>query len=249
MSDAPLILALDTSSVIQSLAIIQGDQALATSSRRARADHGAVLLTALDQLLQEQELTCQDLDLIVAGLGPGGFTGLRVGLATAKGLASALGLPLIGVDSLASMAYRLAMTTGLPTWSAIDARRREVYAGLYQRRGDTLVTLSAPRAYDPAQLAASLTADYAEVCWIGHRTDSYAPLQDPGALPGVRAMPALHAQPDPVGMAALGAWLYATRGPDDLIALEPNYIRPSDAELSLAARKLRLGPVEATAKG
>jgi len=124
-------LALDTATPAGSAALVQGAAVLAESNLSPGKTHSRTLVPEIQRLLARLDLTVHDLDLIAVGLGPGSFTGLRIGLAVAKGLAWAAGKPLVGVPSLD------ALVQGLPpqpiqACPMLDARRGQVYAALYR---------------------------------------------------------------------------------------------------------------------
>jgi tRNA threonylcarbamoyladenosine biosynthesis protein TsaB len=116
---------------------------LATRATRLERDHAARFVPELEALLAEAGTTRDRLGAITVGVGPGSYTGLRVGIAAARGLALGLGLPLGGVDSLALIAWG-ALAPGETGVAALDARRGNVYAGLYRRDDGGLVTLAEP---------------------------------------------------------------------------------------------------------
>jgi tRNA threonylcarbamoyladenosine biosynthesis protein TsaB len=127
---------------------------LAARATRLDRDHAARFVPELEALLAEAGVTRDQLGAIAVGVGPGSYTGLRVGIAAARGLATGLGLPLAGVDSLALVAWG-ALAPGETGVAALDARRGNVYAGLYRRDGDELTTLAPPakRSRDEARAA------------------------------------------------------------------------------------------------
>jgi len=242
-----IVLGIDTATMTQTIALVKRDlvgqapQALWLAQRQERQNHGVTLIEHIEQGLHDQDLTLKDLSLISVGLGPGSFTGLRVGLAVAKGLSRVSGAPIVGVSTLATMAY--AMHSKGPTWAAIDARRREVYAGLYQRdeRGQ-LITLERERAYAPDELLEVFKRSVEErgpgLSLAAHKISGYKPLANLSEL-GIRISLAPLDQPNALATAALGLKRFIARGlrGDDLISLEPDYIRPSDAEISLMKRQ------------
>ena len=247
------VLSLDTSTRVQSIALLEGDEPLEQRQRRVHYNHGSTALAYLDALLQSQNLSASDVDLFVCGLGPGSFTGLRVGLATMKALARATGRPIEGVSSLAAMAYPHARTLGpgALVCAAIDARRREVYGGCWRLTQPTddgqapgLEALVAPAAFAPQDLQRQLTAlleahpqvERLQIVGTGsQRHPAMVPPDDPRVL---ALPPWLQPAPDPVALATLGRLQVVRRGQgSDLHSLEPDYCRPSDAELNLARRQ------------
>lgn len=143
------VLAFDTSSKALSVAILDGEQLLADVTVNVKKNHSINLMPAIDFLMNSVDLKPADLDRIVVAQGPGSYTGLRVAVATAKTLAYALGIELVGVSSL----YALAAATEFSGMivPVMDARRNNVYAGFY--RDGQLVKEEAHMAF-PEVLAA-----------------------------------------------------------------------------------------------
>ncbi|MEW5721659.1 MAG: tRNA (adenosine(37)-N6)-threonylcarbamoyltransferase complex dimerization subunit type 1 TsaB [Thermodesulfobacteriota bacterium] len=125
------ILALDTATPALTLAVLEDDRVLAESNQFPGRTHSRVLVPEMDRGLRVLDLTPADLDLIAVGIGPGSFTGLRIGLAAAKGLAWAAAKPLIGVPTLDALARAVAPEPG---WICplLNARRGQVFAALYR---------------------------------------------------------------------------------------------------------------------
>ncbi len=135
MSNArPLILAIDTSTPCSSVALTRGDvhqgELVATLSLNSNRTHSRRLLTGIDWLLSENSIDFADIDGLAVGLGPGSFTGLRIGMATVKGLATAMDKPLLGVSTLDALA--LCCSGEKPVCVLLDARKKEVYRRWYQ---------------------------------------------------------------------------------------------------------------------
>lgn len=231
------ILAIDTATTTQTIALVQDGVMLFDYTAQRRQNHGTTLLHELDHLLAQQRLKPADMDLIAVGLGPGSFTALRVGVANAKALSLACDVPIVGVSTLAAMAYTPArITPNAVVWAGIDARRGEVYAGAYQWQKGKLETIKSDAAYDPAQLAGQLEQSTSSAVWLGFKTQNYDALQDMHG-PNLVALPQTMGLPSAKSTAMLAAQRFEAHGPSDLASLEPNYIRPSDAEQSLAKRQ------------
>ncbi|NOY91424.1 MAG: tRNA (adenosine(37)-N6)-threonylcarbamoyltransferase complex dimerization subunit type 1 TsaB, partial [Deltaproteobacteria bacterium] len=124
-----LILAFDTSSPHASASLSRAGRELCSARGQGRAKHGDTLLPLVRQVLREADVRATELELLVVGTGPGSFTGLRVGLALAKGLALGLGCPLVGVPSPVALARAAAPAGGLVA-TVTRAYRGEVYASL-----------------------------------------------------------------------------------------------------------------------
>ncbi len=226
------VLSLETSTPVGGVALVVGDRVVSSVVATMAGSHSRRLLVDAHRILADEGLTVQDLDLIVVSQGPGSFTGLRIGMATAKGLHLASGVPLVGVSSLATMASGAACGLVAP---ALDARKREVYLALYD--AETLAPLVPDSVVSPRD-AVGLVADAAggrPVAWMGGGARLYWDVLG-GSAPGWRLLGPAWEHPDPIRLALLGRERASTEGLPDPAALEPNYIRPSEAELARAKR-------------
>jgi tRNA threonylcarbamoyladenosine biosynthesis protein TsaB len=152
------ILAIETATGRQSVAVLEDEQVLARADHEAHGAHAKLLVPTIDRLLASQQLSLKQLDGLVVSIGPGSFTGLRVGLATMLGFRLVTGLPLVGVPTLEGLAWNVPRTA-LPVCPILKARTGELYWALYRWsfKGDpTLECLSQPRVDSPAGLAAAL---------------------------------------------------------------------------------------------
>jgi tRNA threonylcarbamoyladenosine biosynthesis protein TsaB len=211
-----ILLAVDTSTLHAAVALWRDGRALA-ERHRVVTTHSDALLAMIDEAFVEANVAPADVDAIACGAGPGSFTGLRIGLATAKGLCFALGKPLVMVSSLAALAARAPDGRVLAT---IDAFKGEVYAGLFLVSGGVPVLDGAEAVLPPAKLLATVEGADAVV---GSGAQKYREL-------AARLLDE-EAGPRPSDVARLAS-LRAARGDyDDLASAAPAYIRPSEAEL------------------
>ncbi|HMN99787.1 MAG TPA: tRNA (adenosine(37)-N6)-threonylcarbamoyltransferase complex dimerization subunit type 1 TsaB [Miltoncostaeaceae bacterium] len=221
--------ALDTSTASPALALVNDDGPVAELWLAPEPGAGRRVLEAVHGLLASVGATTADLDGIVVGVGPGGFTGLRIGLATALGLGQALGIPVTGASSLEALALGVAEAapSGAVVVPVLDARRRELFAAVYRAGGDGLQELAAPQAVAPAALAALLDG-LGEPAWIGGDGVPAAG----GALdgPGRTLLPPT-ARAARVSAAALVARVRAGAG----LPARPVYARLPDAEVNRRA--------------
>lgn len=125
------IIALDSSGIVASVAVVEDDKLLTEYTVNHKKTHSQTLLPMLDEAAGMIELDLDTADAVAVAAGPGSFTGLRIGSATAKGLGLALGKPLVAVPTLEALAYNLYDTAGL-ICPLMDARRNQVYTGIYR---------------------------------------------------------------------------------------------------------------------
>ena len=149
------IIALETSAVAVSVAVCEDEALIAQSFQRTRLTHSATLMPMLEDLLKNAGLKLADMDLVAVAAGPGSFTGLRIGVSAAKGLAWATEKPCAGVSTLEAMAWQLSGADGY-VCAAMDARRQQVYNALFEIRDGIPVRLIPDRAISLEALGAEL---------------------------------------------------------------------------------------------
>ncbi|MGI8900463.1 MAG: tRNA (adenosine(37)-N6)-threonylcarbamoyltransferase complex dimerization subunit type 1 TsaB [Nocardioides sp.] len=148
-----MLLAFDTATAAVTVALHDGERVVASSTTVGVMRHGELLAPAITAVLDETWVPRQDLTAIAVGVGPGPFTGLRVGLVTARALAAVLEIPVYGVctlDVLAAEAVDCGAAGGRPFLVATDARRKEVYWAAYDAGG---TRLDGPHVSKPAEVA------------------------------------------------------------------------------------------------
>jgi len=184
-------------------------------------------------LTEKGGLTPHHIDGIAVSIGPGSFTGLRVGLAAAKGLALALSKPIVGISSLAAMAWDVPFACW-PVAPALDARKGEMYIGLYSTAGGVPEELSAPVACAPEELPVV----YRDTDTLFLGTGALVYREALSRLCGAKAhfVPVGHARPRASAIAFLGAIRLERGEEEDAAALVPSYLRPSEAELARRRR-------------
>lgn len=230
------VLALDTATRTQALALMQGDTLMEHAQRRVQFNHGSSLLEHVSQLLKDQAMTLDQIDLIAVGLGPGSFTGLRVGLAIAKSLARAKSIPLVGVSTLAATAYPAALAhPDAVVCAAFDARRSEAYAGIYAAHAGAHTapgTVLDDHTTTIGDLRARLIALASDrpVLLVGDAFERYADLKE-WPTPNITALPQWAHVPSAIAVAQLARLKAQSGDLDDPARLEPNYIRPTEAEI------------------
>jgi len=218
------VLGIDTASGFASVAVIDGDRVLA-DTRSDTSGHRADLLVLVDDVCARAGVTALQLDGVAIGAGPGSFTGLRIGMATAKGIAFAAQRPLWAVSSLAALAHaELARDPSGDVVAVLDARRGEIYVGAYRHtpageaaRG-SVELVGDERVIAPGALAAFAPPG---ARFVGDAADAYPEL---APLPGTWRQ-------TPSG-ASVAALALAGARVDVLVRGVPTYIRPSEAEVN-----------------
>ena len=207
-----LLLALDTATPAVTVALHDGTDVIASSSQVDARRHGELLLPAVDRLLAGAGLALDAVTGIVVGVGPGPYTGLRVGLTTADTFGLVLGVPVHGVCTLDGLAYAADIESG-PFVVATDARRKEVY---WARYADSRTRLTEPAVDRPADIAEQVAG---------------VPAVGAGALLYPGTFPDAH-EPEHVSAAALAS-LAAERlaAGEELPAPRPLYLRRPDAQV------------------
>jgi tRNA threonylcarbamoyladenosine biosynthesis protein TsaB len=239
-------LAIDTSGRSTGVAVVAGDGGAVLAERATavrRPGGGQPLLPLIDEALAAAGTGLAGVALLACAIGPGGFTGLRVGVATLKGIGLARGVPAVGVPTLRALAATAAGRQGASpeTWVAalMDARKGEVYVGVHRADGEgaPLLADGALRPPDAAARLIGLAGEGHALLLCGDGLPLVAPLCDGvAALRAARADPTALSQVSPAVVARL-ALAMAARGEAVAVdALLPAYHRLSEAEVALHAR-------------
>jgi tRNA threonylcarbamoyladenosine biosynthesis protein TsaB len=227
MSGSPVVLALDAAGLACSVAVAAGEELLAAA--RCETAHGQAerLMPLIERTMGEAGYAAAALDMVAVTVGPGSFTGIRAGLAAARGIALALGKPLLGVTTFEAVAAGPALLAAAIEGAllvVLETRREDLYAQLFDRSGRPC---AAPAAVMPAQLAPMIAAAVGEAPLLvaGDAVQRAAP-----ALAGRRRVSVLAgAPPDARGVwrAALSRWRAGMREE----RARPFYLRPPDLTL------------------
>lgn len=233
------VLAIDTTSPVGSVALTKGDCLLGEYLLAVSPAHSEKILSMIDHLLKDSGTSLDAVDIVAVSSGPGSFTGLRVGISTAQGLALSLGKDLVNVHTLAAIAFQ-ARGGREHICPMIDARRGEVYTALFrcspagdlEKLGEE--TVIAPEKWlegirEPTVFSGSGACLYHEKikALLG---DTAAILPPESGIPRAATVARL----------ALGNYLRDRK--NELYSISPAYIRPADAELHAATRKDSFNP-------
>jgi len=220
------ILALESATLAGGAALLDGDHLVGESTQSIALMHSERMMAVVDRLMTDCGWSPKELEGLAVSIGPGSFTGLRVGIATIKGLALALGLPVAAVPTLDALAATLPFADA-PVCALLDARKGEVYCSLYRWREGEMAREWDYLALTPEAVAARLTAP---VIVLGDGVPACrAQLARLGA--GVREAPPARRLPSPALVAQLGHAMLAAGCGLAAEAVTPFYLRPSEAEL------------------
>jgi tRNA threonylcarbamoyladenosine biosynthesis protein TsaB len=227
------ILGLDTSTARLSIALWEKGKTLAKSERVPEKRHAETILPDIESVLKELNLTPKDIDGLAVGIGPGTFTGLRVGIATAQGIAQGLGRPVAGVSSFLAAAAGAGETNVLVLE---DARQDLLYAAVYQRTAEKIrPILSESLIPLDALLPYFLRGDWAVTGPAAERF--YPELRERAAQANFKLIPAPRCLPSAVDIAALAEAALAAGGGTPPGRITPLYLRRTQAEEMKAKQK------------
>jgi tRNA threonylcarbamoyladenosine biosynthesis protein TsaB len=235
----PLILSMDTATPCSAVALTHGGRkdgrVVASLSLTGKVSHSRRLLAAIDYLMREAEVDWASIAGIAVSLGPGSFTGLRIGMATAKGLAAAAGKVLLGVSTLDALAAKC--VTRQLICSVLDARKKEVYAAFY-RCGENGLSdrISEMTVVAPEKLAAAIAEP---VVMLGDGAVAYGELFSSLLGEKVTFAPAQLHEPSATSLGMLAGEKLVSGELLDPVEAVPVYIRSSDAELNLLRKNAK----------
>ena len=222
------ILAFETSAKAASVALLADGKLLGSSYQNTGLTHSQTLMVMAEDLLKQCGLTVTDVTHVAVAAGPGSFTGVRIGVAAAKGLAWGGQLPCIGVSTLEAMARGLGIYEGV-VCAAMDARRSQVYNALFRVEKGVITPICEDRAIALAELKEELAQLEGPIYLVGDGSElTYKILAS--EIPNLILPPEhrMHQRAEGVGLAAMAAVARGETG--DAEALQPNYLRLSQAE-------------------
>lgn len=230
------LLALDSSGLVASVAVVEDDNMLAEYTVNYKKTHSQTLLPMLDEIVRMTEQDLGTVDAIAVAAGPGSFTGLRIGSATAKGLGLALDKPLISVPTVDALAFNL-YGCSARICPIMDARRSQVYTGVYTFAGDEFRVLSPQRPQVVSELVEELNAAEGEVIFLGDGVPVYRKVLEEQMKVPFRFAPA-HCNKQRAACVAVLGMRYFREGKCETAAEHaPDYLRPSQAERERAEKE------------
>ena len=165
------VLAIDTSTMMATCAVLDEERLLGEFSLNQDMSHSENLIPMVKEIMDNLKLEISDIDLFAASIGPGSFTGLRIGIATVKSLAHVLDKPVVGISTLEGLAFNI-VRSGIIV-PMIDARRNRVYTAIYKKDGQRLKSLLDPTTMDIDELLELLDKEHTNIVVNGNAASLY----------------------------------------------------------------------------
>lgn len=234
------ILAIETTGAFASVALMKDDKIIGHVSGNDRFSHLQNLMPQVETVIKENKLSIGDIDLIAVSNGPGSFTGIRIGVSTARALSQILDIPCVAVPSLDALALRGAehAKSDILICPMLDARRSQVYAGGYFIRDGYPVEEIKAGPYMLDEFLAK-AAGYDQILVLGDAMDKYADKMAEIRPEGTLDTPEDIRYQDASCVAALGARLYAEKGGLSYNEVQPEYMRMAEAERKLKEQQAK----------
>ena len=230
-----LLLSFETSAKAASVALSDGGKLLGEAYQNTGLTHSQTLMVMAEDLLKQCGFTPKDVTAVAVAAGPGSFTGVRIGVAAAKGFAWGKQLPCYGVSTLEAMALSLGVWDGI-VCSVMDARRNQVYNGIFRASCGTCTRVREDRAVSIAELGEDLQNFDGPVFLVGDGSAlCYNTLLE--KVPGLVLPPEHRMHQRAAGVALAAERMIAAGEAGDAAALTPNYLRLSQAERERLARE------------
>ena len=230
------ILGLDSSGIVASVAVVEEDTLIAEYTVNYKKTHSQTLLPMLDTIAKMTELDLNSIDAIAVAAGPGSFTGLRIGSATAKGLGLALKKPLIAIPTVEGLAYNLYDASGL-ICPIMDARRKQVYTGIYRFTDHQLEVVEDQMAVPMENMIEKLNQRGEAVTFLGDGVPVFRELIAEKMTVPYSFAPAHVNKQRAAAIAALGEIYYRQGKTETAMEHVPDYLRVSQAERERAERE------------
>ena len=234
------LIGIDSSGLVASVAIVEDETLVAEYTIEHKKTHSTTLMPMLDEIVKMSELNLQEIDAIAIASGPGSFTGLRIGSATAKGLAYSLNKPIIPVPTLAALAYNIQFFDGI-ICPIMDARREQVYNGLYTFNNGEFTEIKAQRALSVKELLEELNNEFLgeKVIFLGDGVPVYRSIIEEKIINTHFYASANISKQRAGSVAVLGKMYYNVGITETAENHEPVYLRLSQAERERNEKNLK----------
>lgn len=230
------ILAIDTSAKTASAALTDGRRLLSLYTQNVGLTHSETMLPMAEAMLRDAKTDVDDIDMFVCTVGPGSFTGVRIGVSVVKGLAFGKNKICIGVSTLESLAHNIEVE-GYLIVPVMDARRSRLYCAVFKRENGKYIRLTEDKTETAEELAAEISKYGGDIYFVGDGYDIIAGLvKSKNTTPETLRLPSGYS----AALAALDMYEGATEEERDKFTdalLFPDYLRPSQAERTLYAKE------------
>jgi tRNA threonylcarbamoyladenosine biosynthesis protein TsaB len=225
-----IILGIETATERLSTALLLENSAVFERHEDSQSSHCELLAQFITELAGEAGIGLPEIDCVAVSIGPGSFTGLRIGIATAMGLAYGLGVETCGINTLAALAWNIRIPGAL-VCPLIDAKRSEAYTALYLIGNGFPETIFEPAAIPVTDLVSLLAGKQEPITIIGPGVEKFRPLLENVTGTSLTFVTDNAARPSAISVASLGLLLFKTGECSSPAELKPVYLRRSDAEL------------------
>ena len=223
------ILGIDSSGLVASAAIADEKNIIAEFTVNNKQTHSQTLLPMIEKVVDMSEIELEQIDAIAIAAGPGSFTGLRIGSATAKGIGLALKKPVVSVPTLEGLAYRVSVFDGI-ICPIMDARRNQVYTGIYKMDKGNLVCLSEQKAVDIHEIMEELEKYDEKVIFLGDGVEVQRETIEKEFKKEYCFAPIHLSKQSAAAVAVLGDIYFNQEKAEDAAEHKPIYLRKSQAE-------------------
>ena len=229
-----LVLSVDSSSSTATCALVKDDEILGEINLNNKKQHSVILMDLIDTLLKEYNIEINSLDGFIISRGPGSFTGLRIGMATLKGLAFGSNKPLTSVSTLDALAYNVISFNGI-ICPIMDALRENVYTCLYKSENNSLISLIEENCLSISELVDILKEKNLPIIFVGDGVSKHKDYLKEN-LPNCFFAPNHSNFPKASSVGELGIKKIKDGVMEDLDSINPVYLRKSQAEREYEAR-------------
>lgn len=225
------VLALDTSTIMTTVAVLDENNLLGEYSLNQDMSHSEKLVPMIEEVLDSIDLKIKDIDLFGVATGPGSFTGLRIGVTTIKTFAHLFNKPVLGVSTLEALAFNLPYNQTIVPM--IDARRNRVYTGIYSWKENELVNIMEPTTMDIDELLDNLNKDHNNIVMNGDGSILYKDKIQKVLAEKVRFSTINNNSCSAASVGELALMKYKKGYKDNFYTLVPEYLRESQAQREL----------------
>lgn len=230
------ILALDSSSIVATVALVDEEKLMGEIIVNHKKNHSEKLMPIIEQLLDEVEERIEDVDGFGVCVGPGSFTGIRIGVSTVKAFAQATHKPLVGISTLEGLAFQLPYSRGI-ICPLLDAQRNQIYTGLYKWEGNQMFSIEEDQAIKVEEWIEKLKDRTEDIHLVGDGVAKFSSLFQKKLGEKVSVAPSIVRMPRASSIASLALQRIQKGEITDYKDLHPHYIRQSQAEQNLKRKR------------